>query len=167
MQKESPAVNLVFVQLTHEGQVLKSVTCHCSPSLGVTCQTLQLRRCSATWTMNTVIPRFTRHSAAAWRFRSRIAGSLSDWRMTFALPVPTIALTNACTHQGCAVSLQGSTSAVVTCVVDDLVTRIGESCLLLAQCQSVFQVSVVDTDRCGCTCGRSVCRVCISSPSAL
>ena len=29
-------------------------------------------------------------------------------------------------NQGCAVPLQGSTSAVVTCVVDDLVTRIGE-----------------------------------------
>ena len=41
-------------------------------------------------------------------------------------PVATIARTKACTHQGCAVPLHGSTSAVVTCVVDDLATRIGE-----------------------------------------
>ena len=54
MQKELFTVNLLFVHLTQESQVSKSVTCHCPPSLDVSCQSLQLRRWYATWRMQRV-----------------------------------------------------------------------------------------------------------------
>ena len=63
--------------------------------------------------------------------------------------------------------LHGNTSAVVTCVVDDHVTKIGEGPVSCSHNVTlVFQVPVIDTNRCGCAHKRSRCQVCVASTAS-
>lgn len=61
-----------------------------------------------------------RQSMAAKRLRSRLAGSLSDLRITVALPHAKIARTRACTGQRWPAPYTGRTSAVTALLFKDL-----------------------------------------------